>query len=330
MEIGNICLGCGNFGSTVSKTDAFAILDAFTSAGGNFVDTANVYGKWNPDSKNISEQFIGEWLRTRNAYDKLVVATKGGHYDLKIPNVSRINKREIRKDLEESLRTLGLDRIEFYWLHRDNESVQIEEIIDIMEELVREEKIRYYGASNYKLDRLKAAAAYARLKGCKGFSAVSNQWSLAVATPAPRMDTGAAEDLTLFAMNAEYYQWHKNTMLPVIPYSASAHGFFNKLYLQHPVVTEGKLKTPESELDLPENIKATYLNQHNLRVYEKLLNLKNKYNCSLHTLSIAYLLNQPFQTIPVSSVRNTNQLNELTLAGDIILDSKELSEINRM
>ena len=154
LKLSNICLGAGIFGSGTSEAQVFELLDAFTGAGGNFIDTANVYGKWERDKKNHSEIIIGKWLKAKNAYDKLIVATKGAHYDLSTPDVPRLNKQDIKEDLEESLATLGLDRLDFYWLHRDDEKKPVGEIIDTMESFVTEGKIRYYGASNYKLHRM--------------------------------------------------------------------------------------------------------------------------------------------------------------------------------
>ena len=109
LNVSAVCLGAGDFGSGLPNEDAFAILDAFTAAGGNFIDTANVYGKWNPDKRNISEITLGEWMKSRNTYHQLVIATKGGHYDLGTPGVSRITRQAVRDDIEESLRALGLD-----------------------------------------------------------------------------------------------------------------------------------------------------------------------------------------------------------------------------
>jgi len=315
LNVSAVCLGTGDFGSGLPKEDAFAILDAFTATGGNFVDTANVYGKWNPDKRNISEITLGEWMKSRKAFDKLVIATKGGHYNLSSPDISRVTRQAVREDIEESLRALGLDRIDFYWLHRDDETIPIEDIIGMMEYFVSEGLIRWYGASNYKQERMDAAVRYTKKNGCQGFTAVSNRWSLAV--PSPGESPGA--DPSLAAMDDAFYQWHCETGMPAIPYSASARGFFEKLYALNPIIQNGKLLTPLKELALPDRLKRLYLNETNLRTYERLLALKDECNCSLYALSLAYFAGHPFQAIPVSSVRNTRQLEELIRAGEILV-----------
>ena len=317
LELSNICLGGGSFGTGLDETQTFEILDAFTAAGGNFVDTANVYGKWAEDKINHSEKTIGKWIKSRNAYDKIIIATKGAHYNLDTPNLPRLSKQDIQKDIEESLTALGLDCIDFYWLHRDDERRDIEEIIDTMESFVAEGKIRYYGASNYRLNRMKEAVAYSQKNNCQGFSAVSNQWSLASVNPESR----ASSDPTLAWMTKEFYQWHKKTKMPSIPYSATASGFFEKLFNAKPLVKDGILITPYDNIELPEYIKKAYINETNLRTYEELLKLKDKYNLSLYTLSVACLLNQPFDVIPISSVRNIEQLNGFLQASDIVIEN---------
>jgi len=316
LELSNICLGTASFGTRLSEPEIFEILDAFIEAGGNFIDTANIYGKWAEDKLNHSEQIIGKWLKSRNSYDKIIIATKGGHFDFDTPHISRVNKEDIQKDIEESLKSLGLDCIDFYWLHRDDETKPIEEIIDILESFAAEGKIRYYGASNYKLNRMQRAEAYSREKNCQGFSAVSNQWSLAAANPEVKINA----DPTLVAMTDEFYQWHKEVKMPAIPYSATASGFFEKMFNAHPQIKDGILITPYDEITLPEYMKKAYITEKNLKIYEDLLKLKDKYNVSLYTLSLACLLNQPFDVIPISSVRNIEQLNGFLQASELVIN----------
>jgi len=317
LELSTVCLGCGNFGEKLSREDAFEILDAYTAAGGNFLDTANVYCRWIPGMGNCSESMIGQWLRTRKAYDAVVVATKGGHYDFAAPSVSRVNRQAVARDLEESLKTLGLERIDLYWLHRDNPLVPVEEIVDFMDDFVKAGRIRYYGASNFTRERLEAARVYSRKKGTAGFSAVSNQWSLAV----PNASGALNPDPTLVSMDRGFYSWHTANNVPIVPYSSTASGFFEKLFRSEAVVRDGVLISPEAGLDMPDGLKKAYLNRQNLLTYEKLLTLHRQYQVSLYTLSLACLIQQPFPVFPVSSVRNTAQLQGLAAAGSFVPDS---------
>ena len=149
LDVSRICLGTAGFGDKLDQEKSFEVLDAFIRAGGNFIDTANVYCKWLEGHGTCSEKIIGKWLKDRGAEGKVIVATKGAHYSFEDPGRSRVNREDIRADLDESCRTLGKDEIDCYWLHRDDPEKPVEEIVDILEELKKEGRIRYYGFSNY-------------------------------------------------------------------------------------------------------------------------------------------------------------------------------------
>ena len=230
LTVANICLGTVNFGLTMNEAQSFEILDAYATAGGNFIDTANVYCKWVPGLGNCGEVIIGRWLRARNAYNSMIVATKGAHPCVNGTEPRRLNKTAITEDLDESRRALGLETIDFYWLHRDDEEQPIEEIVDMMEHYVKAGDIRYYGASNFKLHRMEAAWEYANKHGLQGFSAVQNQWALA----APDPDAPKYGDPTMIINDDAFYNWHVKTKLPAVPYSATANGFFHKIHQLSP------------------------------------------------------------------------------------------------
>lgn len=304
LKVSNLCLGGGGFGEKLDREISFAILDAFVRQGGNFIDTANIYCKWVPGLGNCSERVLGEWLKARGAFRDVVIATKGGHYLFGgEENTSRVNEREIRKDLEESLRTFGLDEIDFYWLHRDDEEKPIEEIVDILEKLRKEGKIRYYGLSNYHIERVKAAREYLRGKGLSGPYAVSNQWSLASINPGGNTNP----DPTLVEFSLEEYKWHQSTGVPSIPFSSTAMGFFEK-------VKRGQVSP---------DMRKAYWNEENLKIYHNLLSLEKETGQSLQTLSVAYLLNQPFQVFPVGGVRNVEQLDDFLRASELRVALKD-------
>ena len=225
LNISPICLGTAGFGDKSDLEKSFEILNAFVWAGGNFIDTANVYCKWLKGHGNCSEQIIGKWLKESGMQGKVIVATKGAHYSFEDPGRSRVNKEDIRMDLDESCRTLGKDEMDFYWLHRDDPEKPAEEIVDILEELKKEGRIRYYGFSNYRTERLKEIAQCLRERNLSGITAVSNQWSLAGINPGGNTNP----DPTLVEFSREEYQWHCETGAAAVPFSSTAMGFFSKL-----------------------------------------------------------------------------------------------------
>lgn len=312
LKLSNVCLGTASFGEKLNKDQSFEILDAYVRQGGNFIDTANVYCKWVPGLENCSERILGEWLKSRGAYNDVVIATKGGHYLFDDPaRKSRVNEEEIRKDLEESLNTLGINTIDFYWLHRDDESKPVEEIIDILENLKQEGKIRYYGLSNYRVHRVEQARAYLQSKGLAGPYGVSNQWSMASINPGKNTNP----DPTLVEFTEEEYKWHAVTGIPSVPFSSTAMGFFEKMKQAKIEVKDGKIISQGEIQKISPALRDAFLNEDNIRKYEVLLKLQKETGYSIQSLSLAYLIGQPFQVFPVGGVRNTEQLKEFVKAG---------------
>lgn len=318
LNVSRICLGTAGFGDKLDQEKSFKVLDTFVQAGGNFIDTANVYCKWLEGRGNCSEQIIGKWLKDRGTQGKVIVATKGAHYSFEDQGRSRVNREDIRTDLDESCRTLGTDVIDFYWLHRDDPKKPAEEIVDILEELQKEGRIRYFGFSNYRTKRLKEIQKCLEERNHPGITAVSNQWSLAGINPGGNTNP----DPTLVEFSREEYKWHCETKTASIPFSSTAMGFFSKLQKMGVLYTEKVdtfwMRNMESQIaDLSESIKKSYWNETNLRTYQKLLKLQKETGHSLQSLSLAYFFHQPFQTVPVTGVSNLNQLKDALAACDI-------------
>ena len=252
---------------------------------------------------------------------KVIVATKGAHYSFEDPGRSRVNKEDIRMDLDESCRTLGKDEMDFYWLHRDDPEKPAEEIVDILEELKKEGRIRYYGFSNYRTERLKEIAQCLRERNLSGITAVSNQWSLAGINPGGNTNP----DPTLVEFSREEYQWHCETGAAAVPFSSTAMGFFSKLQKMGLSCTDAEvdaswMREKETQITgLSESMKRSYWNETNLRTYQKLLKLQKETGHSLQALSLAYFFHQPFQAVPVTGVSNPSQLKDVLDACEIDL-----------
>src|SRR4051794_7548084 len=109
-----LCLGGGPFGSDLDEQVSFSLLDAFFEGGGNFIDTALVYGEWLPGGKGLSEKTLGKWLRSRGNGHQIIISSKGARPRLDTMNVQRLSPKEIVSDLEESLQNLGTETIGLY------------------------------------------------------------------------------------------------------------------------------------------------------------------------------------------------------------------------
>ncbi|MBR3643525.1 MAG: aldo/keto reductase [Parasporobacterium sp.] len=295
LTISAICLGTDHYGGKIPEETAFVILDRFLEMGGNILDTANIYGKWLPAGENASERVIGKWIRSRGISDqRMLVATKGGHYDLSDPGVSRVREDSIRADLDESLRALNRDHADIYYFHRDREEIPAGELLEWMERLVSEGKIRYYAASNFRSERMDEAAAYAKAHGLKGFIGLQNRFSLAVSNPAP-----AVWD-TMRSMDRDFFAWHVRTQTPLFPYTSSAHGYFAKL-------VSGTV---------PEAMKKEYGNAQNDAIFRLLCRESEESGKNVFVLAQAFLQALPFPVVPLMTAAKPEQLDDFEDAAD--------------
>ena len=297
LNVSKICMGSGNFGEKLDETEAMHLLDVFSDAGGNFIDTANVYCRWISGNANTAEEIIGKWLKSRKKANQMVIATKGGHYDFSNPGVSRVSQKEIQKDLEESITTLGIEAIPLYYLHRDRIEIPIEEIMGWMEAFVKKGLIQHYAASNFTIDRMRQAETGKESLGYQGFSALSNQWSYA----RRNLEDTNNLDPTLVIMQPEDSNWLKESRITFLPYTSTAQGFFEKL----------------DRGTLSEEMKQAYLNEENLKKYKILKEESAKSGLSLYQLSLRKIMEQEFCVIPLGSFRNEVQLLEFIAMGEI-------------
>lgn len=310
LKASAICLGGADFGSTLERELSFELMDLFYDRGGNFIDTANVYANWLPVEKSISEKTIGKWLKERGLRDKIIIGTKGGHPELSSMHISRLSRNEIVSDLEESLRSLQTDYIDFYWLHRDDEKRPVSDILETLNEQVRAGRIRYFGCSNWRVDRIREAAAYALKTGLNGFAGNQMRWSFAV------LNTGAIKDKTLAVMDQEMLEFHKRTKLAAVPYTSQAGGFFTKL--------DNIEKIP-----LSAGMKEKYYNQENVNRLERIKKLSADLSVSVSEMVLGYLTAQPFTTIPIVGCKTGEQLKESLKAGDLKLSGEEIEYLER-
>jgi aryl-alcohol dehydrogenase-like predicted oxidoreductase len=223
----------------------------------------------------------------------------------------RLSKPEIVYDLEQSLRLLGLDCIEMYWLHRDDRSRPVGEILETLNEQVKAGSIRYFGCSNWQLDRIQEASDYARQHGLKSFAGSQVSWSLAV------KNSGSEPDPTLVTMDAKSQQYHQSSQLSAWAYSSQANGLFAKLAGYGP----DSLKT---------GVKRKYLNPVTMRRYELAKEIAELMSVSITAVILAYLTSQPFPVVSIIGCKTMEQLEESMEAGDVVLPPETIREFERI
>ncbi len=304
LNASRICLGGGGLGSDIPLDAAFALLDTYAEAGGNFIDTARVYAAWIPGGMGASERAIGAWLRSRGVRDQMILGTKGAHPELAAINVDRMSPEEIGADLMASLEALGVDTVDIYWLHRDAPSVPVGEIIAALNAQVVAGRIRALGASNWRPDRIEAANAYARAHGLIGFSASQIAYSLAT-----QGDDDAQRTL---AMNDATHAWHARTGFPLVAYTSQAQGFFGGKY------GRGKGDPKATAMRM-------FYNEANLGRLERAQVVAASHGWSANDVALAYLLSQPFAVFPIVGCRTVAQVRASTAASALTLTPDEIA-----
>ena len=302
-----IALGSVPMGTSLNEQLSFEILDGFMDIGGNFIDTARVYGDIANGVQGVAEQTIGRWMRARANRDKVILSTKGAHPPTHDAHISRMTPENIFSDCQQSLTALDTDYIDIYFLHRDDTKRPVAEIMDALNLLIKQGKVRALGASNWTSERILQANAYCLRQGLVGFSINQPQWALARQIN--------KEDDTLVQMDKPLYAYHRTTGMPLMAYTSLAKGFFTK-------ISQGGLA------NLNDKAKRRYLGDDNMRLYGKLLSYAPLLNLSINALSLAFLTSQPFSAYPIVGVSSLAQLAQLSEAGDAVLPEKFVNELN--
>lgn len=155
LDVHPLCLDGNVFGWTTDEAESFAVLDAYAAAGGNFIDTADVYSAWvDGNAGGESEALIGRWMASRGNRDRVVVATKVGMLE----GSDTLDEPTIRAAVEASLARLQADRIDLYYAHQDDPATPLPETLAAFDGMVRDGRVRVLGASNYAADRLAGAS----------------------------------------------------------------------------------------------------------------------------------------------------------------------------
>ncbi|WMT41717.1 aldo/keto reductase [Paenibacillus sp. D2_2] len=214
----------------------------------------------------------------------------------------RLTREEIAVDLDNSLLNLGTDVIDLYWLHRDDITRPVEEIIDMLDEHVQAGRIRYFACSNWTVERIEAARQYAVSTGKPVFVANQMQWSLA------EVNSEGVADPTTVQMDGRMLDYHISTGLTAIPYTSQAQGFFSGKY-------RPEERTKASVVDM-------FYNDVNFGRLRRVQELAQQLSCSGTEVALAYLTSQSFPTFPIIGCRTLQQLDESVRAGDLQLDAQ--------
>lgn len=300
LDVSPLCLGGNVFGWTADEATSFEVLDSYAEAGGNFVDTADVYSAWVPGhSGGESETVIGSWLAKRGRRDDVVVATKVGSH----PDFKGLKAATVKAAAEESLRRLGTDRIDLYYTHYDDPETPVEEIVTALDGLVREGKVRHVAASNISPERLAASLEFAEREGLTKYVALQQHYNL-------------VEREGYEGPLREVVQAHG---LASVPYFGLARGFLTGKY--RPGVT---VDSPRAE-----GAGAYLGSERGPRVLAALDEVAAAHGVEPASVALAWLRSQPTVVAPIASARTPGQLTALLASVTLELTAAELEQLTK-
>ena len=302
LKVSKLAMGTDKLALSLTDTEFFYLLDIFTDAGGNFIDTARVY------SGGKSEEAIGRWLQKTGKRSKIVLSSKGCHPPIDDMSQSRLAKKDMEYDLNLSLKALKTDCIDMYWLHRDDLSRTVDEIVETINTFIKEGKIKMAGCSNWYSDRIEQANKYAAEKGLCGFSSSQIQWSLAHTTEE------IYQDYAIVIMDEKEYKYYVSSTLPVFAYAPLAQGF-------SPKVAEGGLEA------LSEKTRNRFGSEDNLKRLELLKVFAAIHGMSLSAASLLYITCNRLSAVPIIGSRTPLQLLESLEAADVIITEEEADQL---
>ncbi|WP_409058510.1 aldo/keto reductase [Streptomyces sp. SYP-A7185] len=298
LEVFPLALGGNVFGWTADEAQSFDVLDAYTAAGGNFIDTADVYSAWVPGNKGgESETVLGNWFAARGNRSDVVLATKVGAH----PEYKGLSAGTIKAGAEESLRRLRTDYIDLYYTHYDDPTVPVEEIIGALDELVTSGKVRAIAASNVTPERLQEFLDFSDREGLARYSALQPHYNLV------SRDTyeGPLQEVA------------SRSGLAAVPYYALASGFLTGKYRPGTQVDSARAGSAGKHLET----------ERGLKVLAALDEVAQAHDAELATVALAWLAAQPTVAAPIASARTVEQLPALLAVGELELTGAEVSAL---
>lgn len=291
-KISRLVMGCDNQQSLAHMA---VMNDHFFERGGNAFDTAWIYGG------GLMERLLGQWIRSRGVRSETVLIVKGCHTPACDPYA-------LTWQLEQSLDRLQTDYADIYMMHRDNPQVPVGEFVDVMNEHVRDGRIKVFGGSNWSLERVEQANEYARKKGIQGFGVVSNNFSLA------RM-IDPIWGGCISASDPESRAWFTRTQTPLLSWSSQARGFF----------LPGRA-SPDKRDD-KELVRCWY-SEDNFKRLERAKELAEQYGVTPINIALAYVLCQPFPTLALIGPRKLDETRTSLPGLTVQLTPQEVRYLN--
>ncbi len=302
LKVAPICLGSMQFGWTADEPTAYRVMDAYAAAGGNFIDTADVYSRWVPGNPGgVSEEIIGHWLKQRGNRYEYVIATKGHGRMWDGPNGEGLSRAHLLKAADDSLRRLGTDYIDIYQTHWPRSDAPQEETMQALDDLVRAGKVRYIGCSNEPAWRLCKSLWISEREHLHRFISLQPPYSLVNRAKFERENEALCLDQGV----------------GVIPYSPLQAGFLT-----------GKYRRDTK----PESVRAEglkhYFTEQNYALIDLLEQIASPRNATVTQIALAWLLQRPAITAPIVGANSVEQLDDILGALEVRLTPEDVAQID--
>ena len=298
LQVYPIAFGGNVFGWTINEKQSFEILDGFTEAGFNFIDTADVYSRW--ASGNVggeSEKIIGKWMKQKKNRQDLIITTKVGS-DMG-DGKSGLKKSYVLKAIEDSLRRLQTDYLDLYQTHFDDESTPVLETLEAYEQLIKEGKIRWIGTSNMTVERITASLKTSKEHGIAKYETLQPYYNL--------------YSREKYESNLESLVLENN--LGVFTYYSLESGFLTGKY--------------RSKKDLIKSARGArmenYFNDRGMKILDALDEISKQYDTTQAAVALAWLIQKPSITAPIVSATNLSQLDSIIKAPQLNLDTNAMN-----
>ncbi|HEY3865878.1 MAG TPA: aldo/keto reductase [Solirubrobacteraceae bacterium] len=298
LDVFPLCLGANVFGWTLDEERSFAVLDAYVDGGGNFIDTADSYGRNGPGGAGESERIIGRWIAARGNRERLVIATKVGMS----PERAGLSETMIRQGVEDSLERLGIDSVDLYYAHKDDPETPLEETLGAFGALVDEGKIRHAAASNYSASRLREVLRIGEREGMASYVALQPHYNL--------VERGEYE--------GELAEVCAQGGLACVPYFGLARGFLT-----------GKYRRDGEQVDSPRaaGVRESYFNERGFAALDALDEIAAAHGTTVAAVALAWLVAQSTVVAPIASATSPGQLAELLPAAGLELSAAEIERL---
>lgn len=300
LSIAPLAFGGNVFGWSVGEQRAFELLDAFVDAGGNLIDTADVYPAWVPGNRGgESETIIGKWLRRSGKRERVVLATKVGKWATQ-PGLSPVN---IRQAVDGSLKRLQVDCIDLYLAHQDDASVPLADTLGAFARLIEAGKVRAIGASNFGAARFADALEASKRHGLPRYECLQPEYNLV-------RRAGYEKELEPLV---------RRENIGVISYYALASGFLSGKYRSSADLAKSSARGGAVK---------RFLNPRGLQVLTALDAVAAAHGATPAQVALAWLIARPGLTAPIVSATSVAQLHELFGATSLQLSDNEIAQLD--